>query len=95
MNFKIRKEVEYYEDPALTKFLESYIEGFSWAKTRLLFNIQSPLTTCEKFHEKLKDKSHLLFLFVGDSLILGSFYETGYPSVAERSKKDDHSFIFI
>jgi hypothetical protein len=79
----------------LTEFLGNHVKGFSWTKTNVLFNNNSPLTTCEKFHEKLRDKSNLLFLFLGDSLIIGSYYEVPYPSVAERSKKDENSFIFI
>lgn len=36
-----------------------------------------------------------MFLFIGENLTIGSYYEEPYPSVTEKHKKDDNSFIFI
>lgn len=91
-----KRHCEYYENKELTRFLRKHVKGFAWEECEEIFSSKTHLTTCEKFHEKLKDRSNLLFFFIGfNNKIIGSYYEEPYPSVAEKNRKDVHSFIFI
>jgi type IV secretory pathway VirB4 component len=77
-----RKNYEYYENPYLAALLKKYIKKFEWSLAEVIFSSQSQLTTCERFHEKLKDRRNLLFLFIGEREIIGSYYTEPYPSVS-------------
>lgn len=82
----------------MTSFLQKNINDFSWDKAEVIFTYNTPFTTCEKFHEKLRDRERLLFIFVGEGQIIGSFYPEAYPTITEkdkRHKRDENSFIFI
>ena len=75
--------------------LEKHINRFEWPSFEIIFSSQSHLTTCERFHDKFRGRRNLLFLFIGDQEIIGSFYREPYPSISEKYRKDPNSFIFI
>ena len=52
---------------------------------------------CERFHEKLAEKNRLLFIFIGEDRIVGSYYFKPYPNIKDSSKilYDADSFLFI
>jgi hypothetical protein len=42
----------------------------------------------------LEGRRNLLFVFVGDNRIIGSYYPSRYPRLAERLRNDPNSFLF-
>lgn len=79
----------------LIEFLTESIEDFSWTKCHELYSSKNDLITCEKFHESFQGLSNLIFIFIGETRIIGSFFSCKYPSMNNRLKKDENSFIFI
>ena len=75
------EDTPFYENTDLTAYLEKHIQHFSWSKAEVVFRHDTPFTTCEKFHEKLRDRERLMFLFMGEGLIIGSYYPEAYPTV--------------
>ena len=85
-----------WEKPHMTALLEKQIPGFSWEGSEIVWDSTSGSTTCERFHEKLRGRGRLLFIFVGENgMLLGSYYEAEYPSTAQKGQHDPNSFIFV
>ena len=78
-----------------TIFLEQRIKGFTWGSCVEVYSSSQPLKTIEKFHEMLEDKRNLLFIFISENCIVGSFYPSRYPKMATKLRNDPNSFIFV
>jgi hypothetical protein len=69
--------------------------NFSWGLTKELYSSHHPNRSIERFHDILEGKSNLLFIFVGEGRIIGSYFSLKYPRLTEKVRNDPYSFLFI
>lgn len=43
----------------------------------------------------LEGKTNLLFIFIGDKTVIGSYYPSRYPKLTEKLRFDNKSFLFV
>lgn len=79
----------------LTIFLEQRIKNFSWGLCEEVHSSALPFKSIEKFHQLLEGRRNLLFIFIGEDRILGSYYPSRYPKLVEKIRNDPNSFLFI
>ncbi len=79
----------------ITMFFENNIKNFSWGTVEQVYSSHQSLISIEKFHELLEGRKNLLFLFICQNKVLGSFYPTRYPRLTEKLRNDCNSFLFL
>ena len=85
---------EFYLKNEVSLFLQKNIPNFKMETVKELIRIDTTMIETVKFEEFLGGRTNLIFLILCDFMVMGSYYQNGYP-YKEQKIKDPASFIFL